>query len=66
MRPDRGLDPATIDRNVEGQLDVVFGIAERRGVDVDIHLHDPHMLGVFQLEQIITRTRALGMQGMSR
>lgn len=58
-----GLDPATIDRDVEKHLDVVFGIAERRGVDVDIHLHDPHMLGVFQLEQIAARTLALGMQG---
>jgi cytosine deaminase len=58
-----GIDPATIDRDVEKQLDVVFGIAERRGVDIDIHLHDPHMLGVFQLEQIASRTHALGMQG---
>ena len=58
-----GIDPATIDRDIEGHLDVVFGIAERRGVDVYIHLHEPHMLGVFQLEQIASRTRALGMQG---
>lgn len=58
-----GLDPATLDRDVEGQLDVVFGLAERHGVPVDIHLHDPHMLGVFQIEQICARTRALGMQG---
>ncbi|WP_425305412.1 amidohydrolase family protein [Chthonobacter albigriseus] len=58
-----GLDPATLDRDIEGQLDVVFDIAERRGVGVDIHLHDPHMLGVFQIEQICDRTRALGMQG---
>jgi cytosine deaminase len=58
-----GLDPATIDRDVERQLDVVFAIAEKRGVDVDIHLHEPHMLGVFQIEQIAARTVALGMQG---
>ena len=47
-----GIDPATIDRDIEGQLDMVFGIAERRGADIDIHLHEPQMLGVFQLEQI--------------
>jgi cytosine deaminase len=58
-----GIDPGTIDRDVKGQLDIVFGIAERRGVDVDIHLHDAQLLGVFQLEQIAERTRALGMQG---
>ncbi|KWV52180.1 cytosine deaminase [Bradyrhizobium macuxiense] len=58
-----GLDPASFDRNVEGHLDVVFGVAERHGVDVDIHLHDPGMLGVFEIEQIAARTRALGMEG---
>lgn len=58
-----GLDPATIDRDVKGQLEAVFAIAERHGVPVDIHLHDPHMLGVFQIEEICARTRALGMQG---
>lgn len=58
-----GLDPATFDRDIEKHLDVVFGIAERRGVDVDIHLHDGGTLGVFEIEQIAARTRALGMNG---
>lgn len=58
-----GLDPAIVDRDIEKHLDVVFGIAEKRGVDVDIHLHDAHMLGVFEIEQIAARTAALGMQG---
>ena len=58
-----GLDPATFDRDIEGHLDVVFGIAERRGVDVDIHLHDGGTLGTFEIEQIAARTRALGMGG---
>ena len=58
-----GLDPGSFDRDVEKHLDVVFGIAERRGVDVDIHLHDPGTLGIFEIEEICARTRALGMQG---
>jgi cytosine/creatinine deaminase len=58
-----GLDPATWDRDVERHLDVVFGVAERRGVDVDIHLHDAGTLGVFEIEQIAARTRALTMAG---
>jgi cytosine deaminase len=58
-----GLDPASFDRDAQAHLDVVFGIAERRGVGVDIHLHDTDMLGIFQLEEIAARTRALGMQG---
>ena len=58
-----GLDPATFDRAIEGHLDVVFGIAERRGVDVDIHLHGFGTLGAFEIETIAARTEALGMQG---
>jgi cytosine/creatinine deaminase len=58
-----GLDPATFDRDIEKHLDVVFGVAQKHGVDVDIHLHDPGTLGVFEIEQIAARTRALGMQG---
>lgn len=58
-----GLDPAAVDRDVKGHLDVVFGIAERRGVAVDFHLHEPGMMGVFSLEEIAARTRALGMRG---
>jgi cytosine deaminase len=58
-----GLDPGGFDRDVEGHLDVVFGIAQRRGVDVDIHLHDLGTLGILEIEQIAARTRALGMQG---
>ena len=58
-----GLDPASFDRDIERHLDVVFGIAERRGVDVDIHLHDGGSLGAFEVEQIAARTRALGMEG---
>jgi cytosine/creatinine deaminase len=58
-----GLDPAGFDRSIEGHLDVVFGIAERQGAGIDIHLHDPDMLGIFELEDISRRTRALGMGG---
>ncbi|OKO81506.1 amidohydrolase family protein [Bradyrhizobium sp. AS23.2] len=58
-----GLDPASFDRDVEKHLDVVFGVAGRHGVDVDIHLHDMGTLGAFEIEQIAARTRALGMEG---
>jgi cytosine deaminase len=58
-----GLDPANFDRDVEKHLDVVFGVAQKHGVDVDIHLHDPGTLGAFEIEQIAARTRSLGMEG---
>lgn len=58
-----GLDPASIDRDPVGQLDALFEIADRRGVGIDIHLHDGGELGAFQYELIVERTRALGLTG---
>jgi cytosine/adenosine deaminase-related metal-dependent hydrolase len=58
-----GLDPAGIDNDVTGHLDAVFAIAERHGVGVDIHLHDPGPLGCFELRQIAARTEAAGLDG---
>jgi cytosine/creatinine deaminase len=58
-----GLDPAGIDNDVNGHLDAIFTIAERRGVGLDIHLHDPGPLGCFELRQIAQRTIAAGLKG---
>jgi len=58
-----GLDPAAVDRDVNGHLDIIFGIAERRGVGIDIHLHEANTMGLFSIEEIAARTRAHGMQG---
>ena len=58
-----GLDPAAFDRDVEGQLNVVFALAEKHGKPIDIHLHDHGTLGVFEIERICERTVAAGMQG---
>lgn len=58
-----GLDPCAIDRDPKGHLDTVFGLAERFGRGVDIHLHEPGEMGMFSMELIIERTRAHGMAG---
>ncbi|MCB0034970.1 MAG: amidohydrolase family protein [Anaerolineales bacterium] len=58
-----GLDPSTVDRDPAKHLDIVFDIADRYGVEVDIHLHEPGRLGAFSVELIAERTRALGLQG---
>ncbi|WP_284774625.1 amidohydrolase family protein [Agrobacterium sp. lyk4-40-TYG-31] len=58
-----GLDPASFDRDVNGHLDVVFGVADKHGVDIDIHLHDGGSMGAFTIEEICARTVALGIQG---
>ncbi|MDO3646646.1 amidohydrolase [Nocardia mangyaensis] len=58
-----GLDPAGYDNDAVGQLDVIFGLADRYGAKIDIHLHDGGALGAWQLDLIIERTRALGLGG---
>jgi cytosine deaminase len=58
-----GLDPVGIDGDLKGHLDAVFGIAERRSVGVDIHLHDGGEGGIAQLLAIAERTIASGLKG---
>ncbi|MFK4299375.1 cytosine deaminase [Arthrobacter sp. GAS37] len=58
-----GIDPCSLDRDPARHLDIVFGLAEKYHVPIDIHLHEPGELGVFSTDLVIERTRALGMQG---
>ena len=58
-----GLDPCAIERDPVRHLDLVFGLAEKHGKPVDIHLHEPGTMGAFALDLILERTRALGMEG---
>lgn len=58
-----GIDPAGIDGDVDGQLDVVFALAAAHGASVDIHLHDGGRAGLADTRVIAARTVAEGMQG---
>lgn len=58
-----GLDPCAIERDPVRHLGIVFGLAEKHGKPVDIHLHEPGTMGAFSLDLILERTRALGMEG---
>jgi cytosine deaminase len=58
-----GLDPCAIERDPVRHLDIVFGLAEKHGKPVDIHLHEPGTMGAFSLDLVLERTRALGMEG---
>ncbi|WP_043439120.1 amidohydrolase [Arthrobacter sp. UNC362MFTsu5.1] len=59
-----GIDPCALDRDPARHLDIVFGLAEKYSVPVDIHLHEPGQLGLFSAQLILERTKALGMQGL--
>jgi cytosine/adenosine deaminase-related metal-dependent hydrolase len=58
-----GLDPAGIDSDIEGQLHVLFRLAVKHGVGLDIHLHDPGELGAYELRRIAEKTRSEGLEG---
>jgi cytosine/adenosine deaminase-related metal-dependent hydrolase len=57
-----GVDPAGMDRDPVRHLDVVFGLAERYGAAVDLHLHDGGSLGAWEIELIAERTRTTGLR----
>jgi len=58
-----GIDPCGIDRDPKGQLDILFSLATKHGVPIDIHLHEAADLGAFTMELIFERIRANGMEG---
>ncbi|MFE4337112.1 amidohydrolase family protein [Streptomyces sp. NPDC056831] len=58
-----GIDPISFDQAPDEQLDLVFDLADRYGIGVDIHLHDRGETGLTVLRGIIDRTRALSLQG---
>lgn len=58
-----GLDPCAVDRDPKGHLDAIFGVAQKYGRPLDIHLHERGEMGAFSMDLILERVRALGMQG---
>ncbi|QKW20341.1 amidohydrolase family protein [Kitasatospora sp. NA04385] len=61
-----GIDPAGFDGggpDGREQLDLLFGLAERYGVLLDVHLHDLGAAGLGPLRALAERTVAAGLQG---
>ncbi|WP_028401350.1 amidohydrolase family protein [Ectobacillus panaciterrae] len=58
-----GVDPATVDRNIEKSLYTIFDIAVEAGKGIDIHLHDPNTLGAFTMERIADLTKDSDLKG---
>jgi cytosine deaminase len=56
-----GIDPAGYDGDAVAHLDAIFGLAQKHGAPLDIHLHDMGNLGVWELELILQRTKTLGL-----
>lgn len=58
-----GLDPATIDGDIEKSLKITFNLATKYQKEVDIHLHDRGSLGIYEINRIIDYTLASKLQG---
>jgi cytosine deaminase len=58
-----GLDPAGIDRDPAGQIELLARIAENHGTGIDIHLHDGGTLGLFQYELLLDAVRDHHLHG---
>jgi cytosine/adenosine deaminase-related metal-dependent hydrolase len=58
-----GLDPGSVEHNVEGALADIFQLAVRHDVDVDLHLHDPGSLGLYEMATVADLTESHGWQG---
>lgn len=57
------LDPASIDGDPAGSLDLTFAIATRHGKPIDLHLHEPGELGAFTFDLLLDRVEAHGYAG---
>lgn len=59
-----GIDPLAYDGDLDGHLDVVFGLAEKHGKPIDIHLHTTGETGQRELDAILARAKAAGQHGL--
>ncbi|MCZ8515499.1 amidohydrolase family protein [Paenibacillus filicis] len=58
-----GVDPATVDQNIEKSLDTIMELAVEANAGVDIHIHDPGHLGMFTFKRLAALTEEAGWQG---
>ena len=58
-----GIDPIVQDGDLDGQLDLLFRLAEKHGACLDPHIHDPGEPGVLEIAALAERARAAGLEG---
>ena len=58
-----GIDPIVQDGDLDGQLDLLFRLAEKHGAGLDPHIHDPGESGRREIAALAERTRAAGLEG---
>jgi len=58
-----GLDPATIDENMEKSLHTVMELAVEANAPIDLHLHEPSHIGLNTFKRIADLTEDAGWNG---
>ena len=58
-----GVDPATVDGNIEKSLHDMVELAIEGNAGIDLHLHDPDRLGVYTMKRLAQLTKEAGLQG---
>lgn len=58
-----GVDPATVDGDINASLKAMVELAVEGKAGIDLHLHDPHHLGIFTIKKLAQLTIEAGLQG---
>lgn len=58
-----GVDPATVDENIERSLQTIMDIAVEANAGIDVHIHDRDHLGMFTMNRLAHLTEEAGWQG---
>lgn len=58
-----GVDPATLDENMEKSLETVMELAAYANADIDLHLHEPGVVGMKTFRHLADLTEQAGWQG---
>jgi len=58
-----GVDPATVDGDIEASLREMVELAVEGHAGIDLHLHDADHLGVFTINRLAHLTKEAGLQG---
>lgn len=57
-----GVDPATVDGDIEASLQQMVELAVEGNAGIDLHLHDPDQLGTFTMKRLAQLTKEAGLQ----
>ncbi len=58
-----GVDPASVDGNIEESLFQMMDLAVEANAEIDLHLHDSDYLGIYTMKRLAALTMDAGWQG---